>query len=180
MATRSDTTRIIVPCKFAYVNCWKPISQYNGSVKYSVVIVINKNDEKSIAKVREGIDYVIEHSTGVWGGIVPENLKLPLHDGDKEKPNNQFFENCMYLNAKSKQPPQIVDSMVEPITNPSEFYSGCYGKVSIRLYAYNVGGSKGIAAWLGNIQKLADGEAFTGRITAKEEFSVETGGGVYD
>ena len=75
MAIKSDAVRIIGPCKFAYVNCWKPISQYNGTVKYSVVVVINKDDESAIAKVREAIDHVIEHSTGVWGGIVPENLK---------------------------------------------------------------------------------------------------------
>lgn len=101
------------------------------------------------------------------------NLKLPLHDGDEEKPDNPAFRNCYYINAKSKEAPQIVDCWVQPITDQTEVYSGCYGKISITLYSYNFGGAKGIAAWLGNIQKLRDGDRFNNKIGAKDEFRVE-------
>ena len=60
----------------------------------------------------------------------------------------------MFLNANSKQAPQIVDRQVQPILDQSEVYSGCYGRVSITFYAYNSNGNKGIAAGLGNVQKL--------------------------
>ena len=33
----------------------------------------------------------------------------------------------MFLNANSKQAPQIVDRQVQPILDQSEVYSGCYG-----------------------------------------------------
>ena len=76
----------------------------------------------------------------------------------------------MFLNANSKQAPQIVDRQVQPILDQSEVYSGCYGRVSITFYAYNSNGNKGVAAGLGNVQKLRDGEPLGSRANAKDEF----------
>lgn len=167
------TSRIVIPCRFAYLNCWKPTSQYNGTQKYSVSAVIDKRDITTLDCIEKAIEYVRNNSLQIWGGRIPPNLKLPMHDGDEEKPDNPVFRNSYYINAKSKDAPQIVDKLVEPILDQTEVYSGCYGKISITFYSYNFNGTKGIAAWLGNIQKLRDGEHFTGKIGAKEEFSVE-------
>ena len=167
------TSRIVIPCRFAYLNCWRPVAQYNGNPKYSVAAVINKDDRETIRKVEDAIEYVKSQSIQMWGGRIPMNLRLPLHDGDEEKPDNAAFKGCYYINAKSKEAPQIVDNMVQPIIDQTEVYSGCYGRISITLYSYNLGGSKGIAAWLGNIQKLRDGEQFTARINAREDFQAE-------
>lgn len=49
-------------------------------------------------------------------------------------------------------------------------YSGCYGAISVTFYGYNSNGNRGIAAGLGNIQKLRDGESLGGRANAAEEF----------
>ena len=81
-----------------------------------------------------------------------------------------FLADSMFLNANSKQAPQIVDRQVQPILDQSEVYSGCYGRVSITFYAYNSNGNKGIAAGLGNVQKLRDGEPLGSRANAKDEF----------
>ena len=51
------------------------------------------------------------------------------------------------------------------------FYSGCYGRASIRFYAYNQNGNKGVGCGLGNVQKLEDGQPLDGRTTALEDFS---------
>ena len=169
------TSRIVVPCRFAYLNCWRPISQYNGTEKYTIAAIISKSDTETVAKIREAIEEIKTRSVQLWGGRVPTNLRLPLHDGDEDKPDNAMFRNAYYINAKSKEAPQIVDRQVQPITDPTEVYSGCSGKISIVLYSYNFGGAKGIAAWLGNIQKIEDGEHFTVRVGAKEEFKVEGG-----
>ena len=170
------TSRIVIPCRFAYFNCWRPVAQYNGIQKYTVAAVIDKSDRKTIAQIENAIEYVRNNSMQIWGGRIPMNLKLPLHDGDEEKPDSAVFRNCYYINAKSKEAPQIVDSRVQPITDQTEVYSGCYGKISLTLYSYNFGGAKGIAAWLGNIQKLRDGDHFTGKIGAQDEFRIEEKG----
>lgn len=38
------------------------------------------------------------------------------------------------------------------------------------FYGFNTNGNRGIAAGLGNIQKLRDGEPLGGRVNAEEEF----------
>ena len=52
-------------------------------------------------------------------------------------------------------------------------YSGCYGKISVTFYGYNSNGNRGIAAGLGNIQKLKDGEPLGGRTNASDDFESE-------
>lgn len=169
------TAHIIFPCRFAYLNCWRPMQQHGGEAKYSVSAIISKEDTETIELIRKTLEYVTEHSVSKWGGRVPEKLRLPLHDGDVEKSSNPIFKNSYFINAKCKEPPQIVDGEVNPIINQSELYSGCYGNVSVTFYSYNVGGSRGIAAWLCNIQKTADGEPIGRKILAKDEFKPVSG-----
>jgi hypothetical protein len=58
-----------------------------------------------------------------------------------------------------------------PITDETEVYSGCYARVSIKFYAFNTNGNKGIACGHGNIQKTRDGESLGGgRVTAADDF----------
>lgn len=161
--------RIIIPCRFAYFNCWRPSSIY-GNNKYSMSAIISKDDTETLDSIYEAIEYVKEKSMTKWGGRIPSNLKSPLHDGDEEKPENPNYRNCFYLNAKCNDQPQIVDRKVRPITDPTEVYSGCYGNISLIFYGYNCSGNKGIGVWLGNIQKTKDGTPIGGRITAKDEF----------
>ena len=65
-----------------------------------------------------------------------------------------------------------MDNNVQPILEQSEVYSGCYGNISVNFYAYSKNGNKGIAAGLGNIQKLKDGESLGSSSTAAEDFDV--------
>ena len=60
----------------------------------------------------------------------------------------------------------------------SEYVEGCFGTadisdISVTFYGYNSNGNRGIAAGLGNIQKLRDGESLGGRAKASEEFDTE-------
>ena len=93
-------TRIVIPCRIAYLNCWEPSSLF-GSKKYSLVAIVRKTDEKTIEEINETLDYVKEKSLTKWGGKIPPNYKSPLHDGDVEKPDNPVFKNCYYLNANA-------------------------------------------------------------------------------
>lgn len=62
----------------------------------------------------------------------------------------------------------------------SEFYSGCYGRVSLTFYGFNVNGNKGIAAGLQNIMKTDDGEPLGGRSRAEDDFADEEGDDILD
>ena len=126
--SKKNRARIIIPCKFGYLNCWRPGVQYGGGPKYSVSAIIPKNDTETIDKIHQAIEFAKENSIQKWGGRIPNNLRSPIHDGDEEKPDNPIYQNCYYINAKSKDAPQVVDENVEPIIDQTQVYSGCSGK----------------------------------------------------
>lgn len=161
--------RIVIYCRLAYLNCWKPIQMYGKQI-YSLVALVNKDDQQTINLIRSTIESVRQQSVSKWGNSLLSGNKSPLHDGDIEKPDNPIFKNCYYLNAKCKEPPQIVDQNVQPITNPDLVYSGCFANISLLFYPFNYGANKGIGVWLGNIQLVKSGGRIVSRITAQEDF----------
>ena len=168
-----NNTKVIVPCRFSYLHCWEPDSVNGGDPKYSVSAIIPKSDTKTINAIKAAIEQAKKDSVSKWGGKVPASLKLPLRDGDIDRPDDEAYAGCYFFNANSRQAPQVVDSKVQPILDQSEVYSGCYGKISVTFYGYNSNGNRGIAAGLGNIQKLKDGESLGGRTSAADDFQTE-------
>ena len=165
-----QNTKVIVPCRLSYAHIWEPDSVNGSEPKYSVSCIIDKDDKDTIAKIQKAIELAKEEGKGKWGGKIPANLKTPLRDGDIDRPEDEAYAGCMFLNANSRQAPQVVDKKVQPVLDQSEVYSGCYGRVSVTFYAYNSNGNKGVAAGLGNVQKLKDGESLGSRVNAKDEF----------
>ena len=168
-----NNTKVIVPCRFSYLHCWEPDSVNGGDPKYSVSAIIPKSDTKTVNAIKAAIEQAKKDSVSKWGGKVPANLKLPLRDGDIDRPDDEAYAGCYFFNANSRQAPQVVDAKVQPILDQSEVYSGCYGKISVTFYGYNSNGNRGIAAGLGNIQKLRDGESLGGRSNAADDFQTE-------
>ena len=170
----TNPNKVIIPCRFSFLHCWEPDSVNGSEPKYSVSAIIPKTDTQTIAKIKAAIESAKKDSLSKWGGKLPPNLKLPLRDGDIDRPEDEAYAGSYFVNANSRQAPQVVDKRVQPILDQSEVYSGCYGQISVTFYGYNSNGNRGIAAGLGNIQKLKDGETLGGRMNAKEEFeSVE-------
>ena len=166
----NNTTKVIVPCRFSYLHCWEPDSVNGGDPKYSVSAIIDKKDTKTINAIKAAIEQAKKDSVSKWGGKVPANLKLPLRDGDIDRPDDEAYAGCYFFNANSRQAPQVVDRKVQPILDQSEVYSGCYCNVSVTFYGYNSNGNRGIAAGLGNVQFVKDGEALGGRAKASDDF----------
>lgn len=158
--------------RFSYFHGWEPTSINGGTEKYSVSLLIPKDDTETIEAIEKAIDVAISEGLGKFGGKKPNkgSLKLPLRDGDIER-DDEAYAGHYFINANSITPPQIVDKQVKPIIDRNEVYSGCYGRASITLYAYNSNGNKGIACGLNNLQKIKDGEPLGGRTNAAEEFS---------
>ena len=169
----TNPNKVIIPCRFSFLHCWEPDSVNGSEPKYSVSAIIPKSDTKTIAKIKAAIESAKQDSLSKWGGKVPANLKLPLRDGDIDRPEDDAYAGCYFVNANSRQAPQVVDNRVQPILDQSEVYSGCYGQISVTFYGYNSNGNRGIAAGLGNIQKLKDGESLGGRTNAADDFSTE-------
>lgn len=164
-------TKVVIPCRLSYANIWEPKSVNGSEEKYSVSCIIPKSDQATLVKVRNAIDAAMEEAkTKKWGGKIPTILKLPLRDGDKDRQEDDAYAGCMFINATSKDAPQIVDRRVQPILDPRECDSGDYANVSINFYGFSASGNKGIAAGLSNIQKVRTGERLSGKATAASEF----------
>ena len=130
--------KAIVSCRFACLHCFEPYAINDGEKKYSLCCIIPKSDTKTISAINEAIEVAKKESITKWGGKVPPNLKLPLRDGDEERPEDDAFKCCYFFNANSNSKPQVVDAKVQPILDESKVYSGCYGRVSVTFYGYNV------------------------------------------
>lgn len=173
--SNENATRVVTgKVRLSYVNAFKPRAIQDGQEpKYSLAILIPKTDKNTIAKINAAIKAAVENGKDKLAvkGILPKNIKTPLRDGDEERPDDAAYAGCYFLNANSKQKPQVVDVDRNEIHDPLDLYSGCYGRVSINFYAFNTNGNKGIGAGLGNIQKLADGEPLSaGNVSAATDF----------
>lgn len=171
----SSTKIVTGKARLSYVNLLTPRAQEEGKEpKYSVCLLIPKSDAKTVAAIKQAIEAAKEAGKPTWGGKVPPGLKVPLRDGDTERDTAEY-KGHWFLNASSKRKPQVVDANVQPILDSNEVYSGMFARVSINFYAYNQAGNRGIAAGLGNVQKIADGEALGGAASrAEDEFSAVT------
>ncbi|MEW8994426.1 DUF2815 family protein [Clostridium sp.] len=168
----NNKTKVITgKVRFSYANVWEPKSINGGDEKYSVSLIIPKSDIKTLNEIKAATEAAKQEGKAKLGGKIPANLKLPLRDGDIDRPDDEAYRNSYFINANSKDRPQIVDKNIKPILDQSEVYSGCYGRASITLFAFNTNGNKGIACGLGNLQKLSDGEPLSGRSRAEDEFS---------
>jgi hypothetical protein len=163
--------------RFSFVNVFTPRAAQEGDEpKYSLTILIPKSDFATIQAIQQAMEATIQEGISTtFGGSRPPVLNMPLYDGDGVRPSSgePFGEECrghMVMTASSMQQPSVVDINVQPVLNPAELYSGCYGRVSLRFFTYNKKGKKGVGCGLGNVQKLADGEPLTSRTSAADDF----------
>lgn len=167
----SSTKVVTGKVRFSYAHVFEPRAINEGDdKKYSVSILIPKTDTATLAKINKAVEAAKQEGKGKWNGKIPPVLKLPLRDGDAERPDDEAYEGMMFLNASSKNKPGIVDENTDELMSKDEFYSGCWGRASVNLYAFNVSGNKGVAVGLNNLQKLEDGDRLSGGSTAAEDF----------
>ena len=134
MSNSQNKTKVIVPCRFSYLHCWEPDAINGGEPKYSVSAIIPKSDTKTIEQIKAAIEQAKKDSVSKWGGKIPANLKLPLRDGNIDRPEDEAYAGRYFFNANSRQAPEIVDAQVKPVLNQSEVYSGGYGRVRFSFF----------------------------------------------
>lgn len=164
----SDVKKVVTPeFRVSFPAIFKPVSFEGGDAKYKVNMMFPKKTNldamKALAKA------AIEDK---WPDKAtrPKGLRNPFRDGDTEKPDWPEYADTIFASATSKMKPGLVDDQMEPIIEESEFYAGCYARASVTAYAYDTAGNKGVAFGLQHIQKLRDGEPFSGRGNPEDDF----------
>lgn len=167
--------------RLAFVNVFKPQKAMlpGGKEKYGVTALFpnpatltgqaKSAYEACMAALRQSAADAVKEK---WGDKIPKPLRSPFRDqGDKQYEG--FTPGAVFLTCTSEQQPGIVNAKVQDIINPTELYSGCYGKLAIRAFAYGGSGTTfapGVAFGLQHVQKTRDGEPLSGRTKPQEAF----------
>lgn len=172
---QKNTKVVTGKVRLSYVHLFEPYSPNEDSPeKYSCVILIPKSDKTTLKAIDEAVKNAAENGKDrIFNGKVPASLKTTLHDGDEEADldRNPEYAGHMYMSVSSKTKPGIVDQQLNPILDASEVYSGCYARVSIGAFAYNVQGNRGVSFGLNHVQKAGDGDFLGGRSRAEDDFT---------
>lgn len=181
MSENNTTTKVITgKVRLSFVKVFEPEADDSDILWYSCMILIPKEDKETLKKIKAAVDAAKEQGKGKWNGKIPSNLKLPLRDGDADRPDDEACEGMYFINAKSRTKPGIAKPIgkgsdgktkLQEITDSTEVYSGCYAKVSINFYAYDTKGNRGVAVGLNNIVKVQDGEYLGGRASVQDDFA---------
>lgn len=171
--TVKDTKVVFGPCRLSYTHVFTKYAPDgdtdNG--KYMTNVLIPKSEKETVKALQQAIEAAKKSGiVSKWGGKEPKNLELPLRNGDTDK-DDEVYEDCFFINAKSSTRPGICDKNKNPIVDEEEIYSGVYAYVSVSFYPYDKNGNRGIACGLNNIMKFKDGERLGGRTSAENDFA---------
>lgn len=164
--------------RLSYANIWEPKAPMNGGKPvYSASLIISKDDDKTLRAIKAKIKAMMTNprvieKVGGSANIHSKRLRIPLRDGDADRPEDEAYANSYFINVKSSETnsPKIFDRHGSEIIDKAEVYSGCYVRAIIQFYGYNRSGNFGIGAGLVAIQKWKDGEALGGVSVSASDF----------
>lgn len=155
--------------RLSFPALFTPKARDGKEPKYSTMILLPKSDKAAYKALKEA-----EKEAAVEKfGKVPAKLASIIHDGDAEG-EEEWPERAghwyMTVSASQQYRPGIVDKNREAVIDQSEVYSGVHANVTVRAFAYDFEGKKGVSFGLGNVQVLGYGESLAGGIAAEDEF----------
>lgn len=139
----------------------------NQKAKFSLVMLFDKKE--NLKKMKNAAAAAMFEKFGKQSEW-PKNYKWPFRDGDEERGDVDGYENTIFVNASSTKRPGLVNQKLEGIIDEEDFYAGCYARAELIAFAFEKKGNKGVAFSLQNVQKLGDGEAFSGKKKAEDVF----------
>jgi hypothetical protein len=189
MAKADNTRKVTTPefrASFTYI--FKPQDPMPGAAdptpKYGVTMLFDEKAratpaykamrDLAVAALKEKFgDKVVPDGSGWFKLKVAEGafkeLKNPFRDG-AEKAELDGYAGMVFVAATTKMQPGLVGPDLQRIISEQDFFSGCYARATVTAYGYDKSGNRGAAFGLQNVQKLRDGEAFSGRTAAENDF----------
>lgn len=145
----------------------------NNEPKYMITMLFPKSTD--LKELKRAVHNAATEKWGLDKTKWPKKLKMPFRDGE-EKEELMGYAGNIFVAASSKQKPGVignkkVDGAFPQLTEEDgTFYAGCYARATLIAFAYDTMGNRGVAFALQNLQKLRDGEQFSGRKKAEDEF----------
>lgn len=169
------TDKVVTPpFRVSFPSVFEPSSFENSAPKYSTVMIFHPKDfdkkAKAQFKAMEALlDDVSKEKFKKAVKDLPDNFKRAFRDGNEKEHLEGYGDGTVFATCSSHQRPGLVDRDKTPILAEEDFYPGCWARATVTAYAYDNRG-KGVAFGLHNIQKLGEGQNFTGRVPADEDF----------
>jgi len=145
----------------------------NQEAKYQCTLVFAPGTD--LAALNEAAKACAREKWGDKGEVIYRNQKNKTLRTDGEAKG--YPEGSVFMNINSKQKPGVVSKFKDPltgkariITDPMEMYAGCQVKVSVRPFAYDTQGNKGVSFGLQNVCKVGEGTRLDGHKAAQDEF----------
>jgi hypothetical protein len=158
--------------RLAFPALFEPSSYGEGDPAYSATLIMDPAQAEVVDKAIAGV------ARDKWGAKADAQLKalraagkVALRDGD-EKADYDGFEGMMFIAARSKTRPTVVDGQRQPLMqSDGRVYAGCYVNASLEVWAQDNAYGKRINCTLRGVQFVRDGEAFGGgRPASADEF----------
>lgn len=186
MANYNDTHVVTGKVRFSYEHIMKPYANQNNKdqnaeQKYSVTVLLPKSDTSTKARIDKAIQAALKRGVDMKrfrDGTPLDKLPTPIYDGDGYRSDGYtpFGPECKGMwvftaSTSADRRPGVVDANGNPLLDPTEIYSGIWGRVSVDFFPYAVPSRQGIGCSLCNVQKLSDGEPLgASRPTAADDF----------
>jgi hypothetical protein len=176
MATHANTQpagRIMLRnVRLAFPSLFEPSAYGEGEPSFQATLIMDHQASEPVVRAMAAV------AREKWGAKADAQIKalvsqgkVCLRNGD-EKPDYDGFAGMMFVAARSKTRPTVVDGQRNPLTErDGRIYAGCWVNASIEIWAQDNAYGKRINATLRGIQFVRDGEAFGGgRPAAADEF----------
>lgn len=147
-----------------------------GRSTYQIVLIFKKSDKDKLQALAQAVK---ETAVAAFGASPKGKIRMPIRDGDADRPGYKEFADSYFVTASSERKPQVVNRRREPILDADmedEAYSGCTFIASVVPYSYDYQGNRGVAIGLRNLMVTAKGPHLDGGVSAEEEFK-DFGGG---
>lgn len=180
--TKARTKVVTPPFRVSFPAIFEKSSFEGSTPKHGVTMIFDMAMiDKFVGPVTKKKDYRLAYDKMValldevsvgkfkkkWKDL-PGNFKKGLRDGEEKAHLEGYGPGKMFAAATSLNRPGLIDRDKTPITDQELFYPGCWARATVSAYAYDNKG-KGVAFGLHNVQKLGEGENFSGRVAADEE-----------
>jgi len=159
MSTYYDVTTDTFRCLYPHLFEPSKFEGDEGDGEYSLIMVFDKPEQ--LKPLKEAIRKTVAEK---WPKGAPQGLRSPFRDGgEKAAEWGDFLAGKVFVRAKTKRPPLVMDQKTANLLDKSAIYSGCYCRASVCPFVYDKAGNRGVGLRLNAVQLVRDGEPLGGQ-----------------
>ena len=170
-------TTVITPIGvLSYPALFSPRRINNSEPRFQLNLIFTAEAQKR-HEYRVLVEQVSQAVEDRWPGktkdpVFMRSLRLPFRScAEREGVSGYDVPEGKFISAWSKNKPQVIDRQRDDITVPADVWPGQHARASVRPFAYDTQGNKGVSFGLQNVQiTRTDTPRLDGRRSAQQEF----------